>query len=365
MVERFNAVVRRGNIDLEAWFGARTEPDRSWVVDESTWEFPYRYLHRPGVGRHRLSLPTPVLSRRRPDLLVSLYASPSFVAGLRLAWWRGWRTAIWAEVTFDTWVRRHALKEALKRRIFGRVDGVITAGQDGQAMAHRYGVDPDRIHIVRHVIDVDFFASATALARRLREETRAALGLHGVVYLYVGRLWQGKGVRLLLDAYTNVASDRDLATSLLVVGDGPDEPVVRRLSADQGLSVRLAGFRHKDELPLMYAASDIFVFPTLGDPYGLVVDEAMAAGLPVISTTSAGEIHERVRDGENGYLVPAGDATALAGAMRRLGTDPTLRSRMGARSATMIAPYTPDRWAEQFEMAVEAIVTSAPRVRDS
>jgi glycosyltransferase involved in cell wall biosynthesis len=269
------------------------------------------------------------------------------------------------EVTFDTWVRRHALKEALKRRIFGRVDGVITAGRDGRAMAHRYGVDPDRIHIVRHVVDVDHFASATALARRQREETRTALGLHGVVYLYVGRLWQGKGVRILLDAYAEAVAEGGKSTSLLVVGDGPEAPTIRRLSAEHGLSVRLAGFRQKDELPLMYAASDIFVFPTLGDPYGLVVDEAMAAGLPVISTRSAGEINERVRDGENGYLVPAGDATALAGAMRRLGSDPALRNRMGARSAEIIAPYTPDRWAEQFEIAVDAIVASAPIVPDS
>ena len=360
MVERFNAVARRGNIELEAWFGARTEPDRSWIIKESTWEFPYRYLPRPGLGRYRVSIPTRFLAKQRPDLLVSLYASPSFVVGLRLAWWRGWRTAIWVEATFDAWIRRNAAKEALKRRIFSRVEGVITAGPDGRAMAQRYGVDPNRTHIVRHVVDVDFFSSATALGRDLREETRSELSLDGVVYLYVGRLWRGKGVQLLLDAYADLAGDRDKPSSLLMVGDGPEAPAVRRFSAERGLSVRLAGFRQKNELPRMYAASDIFVFPTLGDPYGLVVDEAMAAGLPVISTTSAGEIHERVHDGENGYLVPADDATALAIAMRRLGSDPALRSRMGTRSAEMIAPYTPDRWAEQFEIAVDAIVASAP-----
>ena len=101
MVEQFNAIVRRGNLDFEAWFGARTEPDRSWTIDKSTWQFPHRYLPRVGIGRHCLSLPTTVLGGDRPDLLVSLYSTPSFLAGLRIAWWRGWRTALWVEVTFE------------------------------------------------------------------------------------------------------------------------------------------------------------------------------------------------------------------------------------------------------------------------
>jgi hypothetical protein len=85
IVERFNTVIRRGNVDLEAWFGERTDPDRSWTIDESMWQFPHRYLPRVGIGRYRLSLPTTVPTARRPDLLVSLYATPSFLAGLRPA----------------------------------------------------------------------------------------------------------------------------------------------------------------------------------------------------------------------------------------------------------------------------------------
>jgi glycosyltransferase involved in cell wall biosynthesis len=225
-------------------------------------------------------------------------------------------------------------------------------------------VDGDRIHVVRHVVDVDFFLSAVASARRRREETRAALGVQGVVYLYVGRLWQGKGVRVLLDAYSDVARQSDQPTSLLIVGDGPEAPAVRRFGAEHALSVRLAGFLQKDELPRVYAASDVFVFPTLGDPYGLVVDEALTAGLPIISSTSAGEIRERVLDGENGYLVPPGDPRALAGAMQRLGSDQALRHRMGRRSRDLIDGYTPDRWAEEFERTVDAIV-SAPKIAAS
>jgi glycosyltransferase involved in cell wall biosynthesis len=358
MVERFNAVIGRGNMDLEVWFGARTEPDRSWTIDESTWRFPHRYLPRVGIGRHRLSLPTIVPRARRPDLLVSLYATPSFLVGLRIAWWRGWRTALWVEATFDSWVRRRRWKEALKRAIFQRVDGVVTAGQDGRAFVMRYGVPFDRVHIARHVIDVEYFASEVAAARSTRDRIRSDLGLSGVVFVYVGRLWCGKGTGPLLVGYAALEHGFPGGTTLLVVGDGPEEAHIAQLARSEGLSVKLAGFHQRADLPRLYAAADVFVFPTLGDPYGLVVDEAMAAGLPVISTTAAGEIRERVVDGVNGYLVPPDDPEALAVAMRRLALDPALRSQMGARSAEMIADYTPDHWAEAFEKAVEAILSS-------
>ena len=360
MVERFNALARRGNIDLEAWFGARTESDRSWIVDELGWEFRHRYLPRVGVGSHAMSLPTGVLSARRPDLLVSLYSTPSFLVGLRLAWWRGWRTALWVEVTFDSWVRRRAWKDALKRAVFRRVDGIITPGQDGRAFAMRYGGRPDRIHLARHVVDVEHFASGSTVARGSRDLIRSELGVAGVVFLYVGRLWHGKGIATLLNAYSAVAHDMSGETSLLVVGDGPETALLEHAAHRDGLRVKLTGFQDKPDLPRMYAAGDVFVFPTLGDPYGLVVDEAMASGLPVISTTSAGEIGERVVDGVNGRLVPPGDSAALAGAMRGLADDPLLRTQMGARSAQMIAAYTPDHWARAFEDAVELILGSTP-----
>jgi glycosyltransferase involved in cell wall biosynthesis len=358
MVERFNAVIQRGNVDLEAWFGARTDPDRSWTIDESTWRFPYRYLPRVGIGRHRLSLPTFVPTARRPDLLVSLYATPSFLVGLRIAWWRGWRTALWVEVTFDSWIRRRRWKEALKRAVFQRVDGVITAGQDGRAFAMRYGVPSERVHIARHVVDSEYFATEAATARPARDSIRSDLGLSGVVFVYVGRLWWVKGTGPLLAAYAALDRELPCGTSLLLIGDGPDKARISQIARAQGLNVKLAGFHQRVDLPRLYAAGDVFVFPSLGDTYGLVVDEAMAAGLPVISTTAAGEIRERVVDGVNGYLVPPNDPGALAAAMQRLAVDPGLRIQMGARSAEMIAPYTPDCWAAAFEKAVESILSS-------
>ena len=141
-----------------------------------------------------------------------------------------------------------------------------------------------------------------------REQLRRDLGLHGVTFVYVGRLWRDKGVGDLIDAYAKTRSASSAETSLLLVGDGPDEASLRARCAAEGVSdVVFAGFHQQEELAPYYAAADVFVFPTLGDPYGLVVDEAMACGLPVVSSTAAGELRRRVTDGVTGFITGPGD----------------------------------------------------------
>ena len=102
--------------------------------------------------------------------------------------------------------------------------------------------------------------------------------------------------------------------------------------------------------------SDVFVFPTLGDPYGLVVDEAMACSLPVISTSAAGEIRSRIDDGINGYIVPPEDSDALAERMMVLTKDHELRKSMKRLSAEKVKDHTAEKWAQDFEKMVWAII---------
>lgn len=355
MVDRFEAIHRRANLDFKAWFNERTEIGRNWRVEESSWSFAYRFVPTVRMPRHNLHLALPALSESA-DLLVSLYAEPSFLIGSNLMHMRGISTAFWVEVTFDTWQPRNAWKEAIKRRAFANVDGVITAGDDGRSFAQRYGVPSEKIHIARHVVDVGFFQSSSQLARTTRDEIRNRLGVVGTTYLYVGRLWSGKGLEFLLRAFSAFQRKND-HSSLVLVGNGPEEDPLRRLCRELDLSnVLFVGFKHIEDLPALYSAADVFVFPTLGDPYGLVIDEAMACGLPVISTSAAGEIRERVHDGINGFIVPPANVEELAMAMARLGTDFGLRRSMGQASASRITGYTPDYWASQFEHAVARIL---------
>ena len=106
------------------------------------------------------------------------------------------------------------------------------------------------------------------------------------------------------------------------------------------------------ELPAYYAAADVFVFPTLGDPHGQVVEEAHAAGLPIIASNAAGDIERRVIDGANGFVVPAGDARALARRMIELAAAPELRRAMGTQGAERARAWDHEVWADDFERFV-------------
>lgn len=356
MVERFNALADRGAFDFEAWFNDRTESDRSWDVDEADWRFHYRYLPTTRLLGSTQHWPLPLLGRR-PDVLVSLYASPSFLAGWGLAKLRGVKTGFWVEVTFDRWVVRTPIKESIKRWLFPKVNAIVTVGDDGRKFSERYGAAPDRIFFAPHVIDVQHYTNGAARARPERDALRKSLGLKGTTFIYVGRLWWGKGVNELLAAFETVQRQSAEPVSLLLVGDGVDEAKLKQACTERSIrNVVFAGFQQKPELPRYYALADVFVFPTLGDPYGLVVDEAMASSLPIISTSAAGEIHDRVEEGVNGYIVPPEDSAALAERMLHLAQDPELRVRMGQVSVEKIGNNTPEKWAEEFARIVISVL---------
>jgi glycosyltransferase involved in cell wall biosynthesis len=359
MVERFNALADRGGLEFEAWFNERLEPDRSWEVAEQTWRFPHRYLPSIKLAGRRFRLPTPLLGRK-PDVLASLYAEPVFVVGWSLARLRGCKTCFRVLMTHDSWVRRSALKNRIKRFLFKHVDAIETPGADGKAFAIRCGAAAEKIFLATHTVDVPHF---DGVSRSGRGEERGLLreqhGLQGCVFVYTGRLWAGKGLDYLLDAFERVQRNSVQPVSLLLIGDGPGEAALRDACRVRGLrNVTFAGFRQKKELPRFYAAADVFVFPTLGDPYGLVVDEAMACGLPIISTSAAGEIRGRVVEGLNGFVVPPADGETLAQRMLLLASDARLRRSMGQYSRAAIADHTPQRWAESFEQIVHALLAA-------
>lgn len=362
MVDRFNALAQRGHIDFEAWFSARREPHWSgaWEINEHDWEFGYRYIPSRMIRGRTLGFPPALLGRRLPDILVCPHGEPSFVLGWSAARLRGVRTAFWVVRTFDSWVPRVAYKEALKRRMLPRADAILVPGPDAEAFARSYGASSDRIIRVHHPINADFISLGETPPAQ-RESIRRQYGLAGTTFIYVGRLWWGKGLGYLLDAFASLQrSGREV--SMLIVGDGPEERALRDRCSAEELRVAITGFKQKHELPAYYRASDAFVFPTLGDPFGLVVGEAMACALPVVATTAAGEIRERVEHGVNGLLVPPGDSDALAAAMRELSDDPARTRAMGSVSAEKVRDHTPDRWGAEFEHAIARIL-SRPAVR--
>ena len=136
---------------------------------------------------------------------------------------------------------------------------------------------------------------------------------------------------------------RDRA-ALVFIGDGPLRPSLEAAAPRDG--VHFVGFVNQADLPRHYAMCDVLALPSVFEPRGLVVNEAMACGLPVVASDRIGAVGDLVRDGENGLVFPAGDAAALADRLDRIVGDDALRARMAARSREIIAGWSFDAEVE-------------------
>ena len=358
-VERFNAVVERGGLEFEAWFNDRREPSRSWDVNEADWLFPARYIPPRSLLGWSERVPAAELRATRPDVLVQEYDRSHLTAGFLVGRALAHRCAFRVLPNFDAWSERTWWREAGKRFVFRAVDAAKVPGEDGAALAEHYGLDAARIARVTQSVDVERLAAARLASAPERGRRREQLGLSGCVFIYVGRLWSGKGTDGLLDAYESLATG-GREVSLLMLGDGPDEQRYRARAARLPRVV-FAGFVQPREIAAHYALADVMVFPTLGDPHGLVVEEAMVAGLPVICTSAAGDIAARLPDGEAGFVVAPGDTAALERRMRQLVEEPARRRAMGARAAALGSTREHQRYAEEFEAFIAATLEHRAR----
>jgi glycosyltransferase involved in cell wall biosynthesis len=350
VVARFNAAVERPELDFHAVFSQVREPDRSWDVDESAWKFPARYLGR-------IKVPVQELRRLRPDVFILEYDRWNLALGAVIGFAAAQRVAFRVLPNFDAWSKRTWWREFGKNVLFKAVDGAKVPGPDGAALATGYGLPEERATVVTQSIDVAHYGRGRDMPAAERQRRREALGLSGCVFLYVGRVWAGKGLDELFAAYRQVRAVRD-DISLLIVGDGVDyERYAGRETATAG--VTFAGFVQPADLPEWYAVCDVLVFPTHGDPNGLVVEEALAAGLPVIVSDAAGGIRARVPESV-GRVFPIGDTGALARDMEAL-AEPSLRESMARRAPAWVAWKNDERYAEDLARFARGLMANARR----
>ncbi len=148
---------------------------------------------------------------------------------------------------------------------------------------------------------------------------------------------------------------------LTVVGQGPEEPGLRTLAGDLGVPVRWQGFIDQPALPHLYAQADVFAFPTLLDPFGIVLLEAAASGLPLIASPHGGATGDLVRDGVNGFVIEPRDTAAMAARIVQVATEPELRARMGHAAYAATQGRTAARSANGYLEAVQAALGAERR----
>ncbi len=281
------------------------------------------------------------LSRLDPDtvLVPGYYTLPAIAAAL---WARahGRQSILMTESTAADHARvgwKEAAKSLLIRALF---DSAVTGGAAHQRYLLQLGFPSDRIASFYDVVDNDGIAART---RALRRQSRQDFSLPETYFLYVGRLAQEKNVRALIEAWLTYRRNGS-AWPLVLVGDGPEAASLRNLAATSpfGSEIHFAGHKGSRDLPAFYAFAGCFVLPSSREPWGLVVNEAMAAGLPVIVSSRCGCAEDLVEPVHNGLTFDPAQPGQLLDCLHTISSSsPERLASMGLQSSKHIARYSP------------------------
>ena len=239
------------------------------------------------------------------------------------------------------WFRRWAHRQVYRRR-FHQVAAFLAVGSLNRQLYLNYGAREEQIFSMPYAVDNQFFQDRAAEAKPNRSSLRSSLGIaeDRPIVLFCGKLIAKKGAVSLIRAIAMCGQADQTKPVLLIVGDGELRPELERLANTLAPDcVKFVGFKNQTELPAFYDLCDLFVIPSLFEPWGLVVNEVMNAGKPVIATDVVGSAADLVQPGLNGAIVPAGNVDALASAMRPFLSDRSVRDRAGNESLQRIRQW--------------------------
>ena len=295
------------------------------------------------IGRGRRTLCFSVLHWLKRDydaIIVAGYSSPTAI--IAMLWMRLLRIPFYMEIDGGLIRESTGARYRIKRFLVRLPSGWLSTGKYPTHFLTHYGADPEKIveYPFSSLYEQDILADVPT--KEEKQALRRELGIpEGRMILAVGQFIYRKGFDVLLHAAKQLPED----VGIYIVGGEADERYMK-LRQELGLekNVHFCGFRPKEQLTQLYKAADVFCLPTREDIWGLVVNEAMAVGLPVVTTVQCVAGMELVESGVNGYLVPIEDPDALSGGLNAVLTSDM--EAMGRESLRKIQGYTIEKMAQ-------------------
>ena len=362
-------------MDLEVYFSHRQTPAGQAAAGFGVafdWDVPvlegYRHTflinraRRPGVDRF-FGCDTPDIAR-----IIAAEQFDAFIVHGWATWsyWQAilacWRTRTPVLVRSDSnlltprpgWWR--LVKWPLFRTLLSRFDGYLIVGEASRRYLLHYGAEASRCFPAPHSVDNAFFAARADAIRPDRDRLREALGIRpdAVVFLFAGRLVDVKRPEVFVQALATAAVKSHAVTGL-VVGDGPLREEAESHARRRGAPIRFTGFLNQTDMVSAYVVSDVLVLPSRSETWGLVVNEAMACGIPAIVTEGVGCVGDLLLPGRTGVVVPVDDSEALAAAIARLADDPSFRNQLSQNARAHVERFDVHESAKGTFQAVEAL----------
>ncbi len=333
------------------------EPNRRWnlewegldVVVQKTITLNRRWRHPKGFSEPLyVHLPLDTLSqlkRFRADVVISWEMGVRTILSAVYRWThRRTRLIVWAETAEATEHGRGMLRRVLRRILHRAVDAFLVTGDSGARYLRSLGINDRKIFKIAYTTDISRFLSAN-LTRGTENAER---------FLYVGQLIERKGLLQFLQALSRWAAlHPDRKVKFVVAGTGPLRTQLESFERPLNLELVFLGNVDYQELPAVYAEAGIFVLPTLADTWAVVVNEAMAAGLPVLGSVYGQAVSELVQEGLNGWTFRPDLGDEIFQALDRcmhLPLDELNKMRERARATAV--RLTPDYVTDRIERAI-------------
>lgn len=345
----YNLLARDPSIDLTVFFCAEREPDRQWKLPEFEFRsimlrqrilsYRSRYIHtNPDIWRQLRAL--------APDVIVTTGFNPTHL--LAYLYTRLHRGCVHIAMTDGTLASEASLGRAhriVRRWVFGGTRAFIGAAEGSLALYRSYGVAEGLL-----------FRSCLCIDNRAFDRSLGMPKQYDLIFC--GRMVTVKNPLFALDVARSVAQRLGRRVSICYVGSGDLEGAIRDAAAAQTeVDVALLGHANQQQLPERYGASRVLVFPTSWDPWGVIANEAGAAGLPVVTTPAAGSAGELVQYGRNGYVLPL-DLTQWTDALVALLSDDALYAAMSREARVLVEPFNFENAARGIRDAVRRALPS-------
>jgi len=358
----FQLLARNKNIDLTVLYMSGSAKNRRWKLDKKNLGFKYKILPKIEFNFQGKDLFTYILNytfpiefcRGKYDVLISGgWLDFACQAGFFLSKLVGKKYIIWSESTQNEPSWRRTVAYPLVRLIARGADACIAIGTRAREYLRFLGAKGEKIFISYSTVDVGAFFQRSRISGTEKESIKRKIGIKtDKVILYVGQFIERKGIIYLLKAFARLKKvENDV--SLLLVGYGPLEGKYKNyINKKQIKDVFFHEHLGVEEIPKIYAISNVFVLPSLEETWGVVINEAMACGLPVVTTRKVGSSDDLVEHGRNGYVVKSGSYRQLEMALKKIISDSTLANRMSSASLAKIREITPREGAKAFIKAI-------------
>lgn len=328
-----------------------------------SYTFLKNYSPKPGTNLTLYNLINPgiikVILRDRPEvLLLHGWAYATNWMAILACKFAGTKVWMKCENPLNQELKKSRIKGFLKKIVlkyflFKLIDKFLYIGYQNKQFYKHFGITDDKLVFSPYAVDNDRFNESYELLANQKNHLREILGIpiENTVILFSGKLISKKCPMDLLEAFKLLDMPN---TTLIFLGDGALRQAIEdKIGALQMKNVHVTGFINQNEISKYYSLSDIFVLPsTIGETWGLVVNEAMNFGLPVIVSDMVGCASDLVEEGINGYTYPVGNIISLSLKLKELCLSSEKRKNFGLASRKKIKQYHFDKSVEEIENTV-------------